>query len=390
MNITKGSWLNKLGFTAGGFIIAILIIDLFSGSSETEPEKYKENFERNYGIYALDLPENIDFAGEKVPMEMDDARERLDRELLVNTYWQSNTLLFFKRANRWFPVIEPILKQNGIPEDFKYLTLVESGLQDVVSPSGATGYWQFMKSASKEYGLAVNSEVDERYHIEKATEAACKYFRKAYDEFNNWTLAAASFNMGVSGLRWHLAKQEVISFYDLNLNSETSRYIFRLLAIKEILENPDQYGFHFRSEHLYQPYRTRVILVDSTVDNLYHFAKANNITYKDLKKLNPWLRSTRLRVAAGKSYEIKVPVTMDNDRQVPVNIFYDEIPVQKIAEPVKKPEPRLVVYEVKKRDRIEDIAKKFDVDPELIIQWNKLENRKIRKGQSLKIYIGDK
>src|SRR5690606_18501972 len=220
----------------------------------------------------LPLPEDLTLAGEEVPFNDPDIYERFDRELHVNTYWQSQTILFFKRVHRYFPIIEPILKEHGIPEDFKYLALIESGLTNVVSPAGATGFWQILESTGKSYGLEINKEIDERYDIEKSTIAAAKYLKEAYEEFGSWTLAAASYNMGIYGVQKQLKRQHATDYYGLTLNAETSRYVFRIIALKEIIENPVKYGFHFREKDLYQTIPTTNIYVDTAIADLGHFA----------------------------------------------------------------------------------------------------------------------
>jgi lytic transglycosylase catalytic len=260
-----------------------------------------------YKVYAIDLPEKLDFAGERVPIEDPDVYERLDREFLVNTYWQSNGLLILKRANKYFPIIEPILKQNNIPDDFKYLAIIESGLTNAVSPSGASGFWQFMKSAAQEYGLEISDQVDERYHIEKATQAACDYLNRAKRSTGSWTMAAAAYNAGMAGMNRQATFQQTNNYYDLWLNTETSRYVFRILAIKEIMKHPKKYGFIFDKKHLYNELPTFSVMVNTPIENLTDFAKSYNITYKDLKIYNPWLRDRRLDNKEGKTYYIKIP-----------------------------------------------------------------------------------
>ncbi|EKY05961.1 transglycosylase SLT domain protein [Capnocytophaga sp. oral taxon 332 str. F0381] len=274
---------------------------------DTEDSPLKESFFNNYKVYAIDLPEKLDFAGERVPIEDPDVYERLDREFLVNTYWQSNGMLYIKRANKYFPIIEPILKRNNIPDDFKYLALIESGLTNAVSPAGASGFWQFMKSAAKEYGLEVGDQVDERYHLEKATQAACDYLNAAKRSTGSWTMAAAAYNAGVAGMNRQANLQETNNYYDLWLNNETSRYVFRILAVKEIMKNPKKYGFIFDKRHLYNELPTYSVMIDSSITNLISFAKQYNITYKDLKIYNPWLRDRKLENKDGKTYYIKIP-----------------------------------------------------------------------------------
>ena len=274
---------------------------------DTEDSPLKESFFNNYKVYAIDLPEKLDFAGERVPIEDPDVYERLDREFLVNTYWQSNGLLYIKRANKYFPIIEPILKRNNIPDDFKYLALIESGLTNAVSPAGASGFWQFMKSAAKEYGLEVGDQVDERYHLEKATQAACDYLNAAKRSTGSWTMAAAAYNAGVAGMNRQANLQETNNYYDLWLNNETSRYVFRILAVKELMKNLKKYGFIFDKRHLYNEQPTYSVMIDSSITNLISFAKQYNITYKDLKIYNPWLRDRKLENKDGKTYYIKIP-----------------------------------------------------------------------------------
>ncbi len=202
-------------------------------------------------VYALHIAKEYTFSGETVVMEDDDLRKRMDKELLVNTYWQSNMMLMIKRSNQYFPLIERILKEEGVPDDFKYLAVIESSLENVISPAGAKGFWQIMRTTGKEMGLEVNSNVDERYHLELSTRVACAYLKKAKKKLGTWTLAAASYNRGISGIKRLLEKQQVENYYDLLLNTETKRYVFRVLAMKEILSNPNQYGFVFDTIDLY-------------------------------------------------------------------------------------------------------------------------------------------
>ena len=272
--------------------------------SITTPEDIKEP----YQIKALKIPEGINFAGELVPIEKADIKERMDRELLVNTYWQSNSLLLIKRAHKYFPIIEPILAENGIPDDFKYLALIESGLLNATSPAGARGFWQLMKGTAKENGLEVNTNVDERYHIEKATEVACKYLNKSFKKFNSWTNSAASYNAGVTGISRRLKAQRVDDYYDLLLGEETSRYVFRIIAVKEIMSNPALYGFNFEKEDLYNLEETKIVKVDTAITDIALFAQNFDTNYKELKIHNPWLRENKLNNKSNKVYEIKIPV----------------------------------------------------------------------------------
>lgn len=311
--------------------VAVIVFNLFtaSTSNQKEDQSFQQRFQDDYSIYALTLPEKIEFANENVPLSLIDVREKLDRELLVNTYWQSQTMLLIKRSNRWFPMIEQILKENEVPEDFKYLVLIESGFTQVVSPAGAVGFWQLMKSAATERGLEVNNDVDERYHIQKSTEAACRYLKSAKEKFGSWTLAAASYNMGMAGLSNQLERQKATNYYDLVLNEETERYVFRILAAKIILSNPNDYGFNFREKDLYHPLDYREVTVDTTVADLANFAFQQNINYKTLKFLNPWLRDNHLPNTSRKVYTIQIPkeplaIQLVNDKEQVANFTGSE------------------------------------------------------------------
>lgn len=270
-----------------------------------------ENFEKklinDYNVYALQVPENLNFAGEAMPLSNPDILERMDRELLVNTYWQSNGLLMFKRAKKYFPIIEPILAKHGVPDDFKYLAVIESGLTNAVSPAGARGVWQIMKTTGRENGLEVNTNVDERYHLEKATEVACKYLIRAKENLGSWTLAAAAYNAGTAGVSRRLKEQNVTDYYDLLLGEETGRYLFRIVALKEILSNPGKYGFNFREKDLYTNIPTYKVEVDTAVTDFSKFAEKFGINYKILKLHNPWLREKHLNNKSRKLYHIDIP-----------------------------------------------------------------------------------
>ena len=296
------------------FVVILALAYLFISftNSKLDDKTYKNEFINKYAVFSIIKPKNVDFAGEKVDINSNNLWERFDKELLKNTYWQSNTMLYIKRANKYFPVIEPILKKNNIPEDFKYLAVIESGLENVTSPSGAKGFWQFLKSTAKEYNLEVNYAVDERYNLEKSTQAACDYLNEAFEKFNSWTLAAAAFNMGMNGLQKALDNQKVENYYDLHLNSETSRYVFRILAVKEILQNPQKYGFVIRKQDMYFTEKYYVVEIDSTVHNLYEFCENYSINYQQLKKYNPWLLTSKLPDESRKKYFLKIPINTSN------------------------------------------------------------------------------
>lgn len=291
-------------------MIGIVLIGAISihAVQDAPTEERMENERMNeYGVYTLPMPENLDFAGESVPVEIPDVYERMDRELLVNTYWHSNTFLLLKRAAKYFPVIEPILKEHGVPDDFKYLAVIESSLTNAVSPAGARGFWQFMEGTAKDYGLEVNDNVDERYNIELATHAAAEYLKDSKERFGSWTLAAAAYNAGNRGIENQLERQNVKDYYDLLLGEETGRYVFRIIAAKEILNHPEQYGFNFREKDLYEYIPVKEVVVDSAVSDFTQFVEPFGINYKILKIHNPWLREKNLENDSGKKYILKIP-----------------------------------------------------------------------------------
>ena len=290
------------------FLILLSFVSIFSARTQEYDVTPIQNYKNILNVFALKLPNNLNFCEEYVPIDSSDIRERLDRELLVNTYWQSNMMLMIKRANKWFPMIEKILNEEGIPDDFKYLAVIESGLQNLRSPRGAKGFWQLMPSTAKEFGLEVNSNVDERYHVEKSTQVACQYLKKAKNKFGNWTLAAAAFNRGIHGIEKELLRQKAKSYYDLLLNQETSRYVFRILAVKIIMSNPNKYGYIFEQSDLYELSPTKIINWDLPIQNIASFAEEQGINYKHLKIFNPWLIQNHLNNKSRKKYQIKIPL----------------------------------------------------------------------------------
>lgn len=294
----KPHLIKKITLIAFAAVIGIFLIQAVS--EERVTEKSTEN-------YIYKFPEMVEFAGEKTPLHINDVKQRFDREMLVNVNWHSNTYLMIKRANAYFPIIEPILKKNGIPDDFKYLSVIESGLTNAKSPAGASGFWQFMPQTAKEYGMEVNANVDERYHLEKATEAACKYIKNSKEKLGSWSLAAAAYNAGLAGVSSKLNEQLVTDYYDLYLVEETSRYVFRILAMKEIMQNPENYGFVVTDDEKYNRMPTKQIEVTSSILSLASFAKEQGSNYKALKLYNPWLRETKLTNTTGKKYLIEIP-----------------------------------------------------------------------------------
>ncbi|SCY65357.1 lytic transglycosylase domain-containing protein [Flavobacterium caeni] len=294
-------WFKKTALTASVVVTSgLLIYGTSPETKKTSPAKPEASFV---------IPDSIDFAGERTPLHIADVKERFERELIVNANLDASTLLIIKRANRAFPIIEPILKKYNVPDDFKYLAVIESGLVNAVSPAGARGVWQFMPETAKEKGMEVSETVDERYHLQKSTEAACRYLLDAKTRFGSWTLAAASYNGGMTGVGKQIDMQKVTDYYDLLLTEETARYVFRILALKEIMKSPDKYGFNVLPADLYQNLPSKIISVDSTIVDLAGFAKTQGINYKILKIHNPWLRDKKLNNPGRKRYEIEIPLS---------------------------------------------------------------------------------
>lgn len=298
-----------LGYFSAGALAAGLLIGGMAFNNINEDEENVEvapDGRLQYKWYVPQAPKVLSFAGEKVPLERWDVKEQLERELLYNYYNQYSTLYVLRLVPRYFPVIEPILKANGIPLDFKYLCIAESALRNQTSSVGAVGFWQFMSGTAPMYGLEVNGEVDERYDVEKATIAACKYFNQAYAKFGSWTAAAASYNMGQGGYNSQSTFQQRTNYYDLQLPEETMRYVFRILTFKLLVSEAEKFGYIVTSSDAYKPVKTRRIEVTTNIPNLAQFAIDNGSNYRMLKQLNPWLRDKKLTVKS-KTYYITLP-----------------------------------------------------------------------------------
>lgn len=350
---------------------------MFSSGEPVSDDAYRNYFNANYKVFGITIPKDINFAGEGVPVDDFTVRESLERELLVNTYWQSQTLLFHKKANRWFPVIEPVLKRNGVPDDFKYVALIESGFSNVVSPQKAAGFWQLIEPTAKNYGLEISEDVDERFNVDKSTEAACKYFKEAYAKYKNWTLVAASYNLGMGGIDKQVDRQQTGSYYDLYLNEETSRYVFRLLAVKEILTRPKTYGYQLRQKDLYPPLQVYTVKVDSSITDLPAFAIKQGCTYKILKYLNPWLITGKLSNPEHKTYVIQFPKKgvklygIDDDVASPGAIDTTSkfvTPAEVKGDSLSHP----FVHVMKEGEKLAQVAAEYKVNEEQLRVWNKL------------------
>ena len=301
---TFSEWLGAIGV----IVLPVAVIFILFGFTPVGSEIHESPHDSGSCVYSLPIvPDSITFCGEHVPVQYIDVFESLQKELIINNYYHSQTFQIILRSGRYFPVIEKVLKEYNLPDDLKYIAAAESSLSNLTSPAGAVGYWQILSVTAKEYGLEVNDEVDERYSIEKSTEFAAKYLQKAYEKYENWAMAVASYNRGMTGIQRQINRQDENIYYDLLLNSETARYVYRMIALKLILSNPQDYGFCIAPEDYYQPYDVKEIKVDSAIPDMSAFADEHHTNYKILKLLNPWLRETSLTNSQRKEYVIKVP-----------------------------------------------------------------------------------
>jgi membrane-bound lytic murein transglycosylase D len=382
--------LKNIFFVGGSVVLLSMTIELLNSSGNINADN--NSFSQSYKIFPVPLPDTMSFAGEKVPMNHFGIRENLEQEMLVNTYWQSQTLLVLKRTHRYFPVIEQILKKNGIPEDFKYLAMAESGFSYKVSGVGASGFWQFMRSTGEAYGLEITKDVDERYNLEKSTEAACRYFKEAYAEFHNWTLVAASYNLGLGGVAKELQRQRQNNYYELELNTETARYVYRILALKALSSSPKQFGYYLKPADMYNQLPVYLMPVDSSITNLADFAISKGINYRVLKMLNPWLLTDKLPDADKRIYAISLPVKnvpfLDLGEYV---TFADSTSlIAKAADTLIKQDGskgKITIHIVKAGENIQSIAKQYNVPVEKLCAWNSItDTLKLKPKDELMIF----
>ena len=375
-----------------GTLLLLVILKLFTYSTNVRTNRFSNEYSDTTKVFPIVLPSDLQFAGEMVPLSDFEVYERMDRELLVNNYWQSNTLLMHKRANRWFPVIEPILKKYGIPNDFKYIPLVETGMMNLISPAGATGFWPFMEPTGLQYGLEINKEVDERYDVEKSTIAACKMFKENYRDLGNWTLVAAAYNMGINGLKGQMDRQKQDNYYDLLLNAETSRYVFRLVAIKEIVSKPRTYGYFFKKSDLYYNIPVSKVKVDSAIANLADFAGQFNISYKTLKIFNPWLRESFLANSRKKVYLVQIPKPSYENaspygKVASVAGIANQSLVKEAITDSTKTQKIELEYIIKDDEDLDFVSKRYNVSIEDLKIWNKLGNLTVNNGQKIILFV---
>lgn len=293
-----------------------LVLALLAACQNQAPQKKNAKKQQQTAsvtpVVFPDLPLSMEFAGTTIDLRDEDLRERLDREVLMTAYYQSAWVGAVKRANRYFPEIERILKEEGIPNDFKYLAIIESNLQQAISPVGAQGFWQFMPATAKLYDLKMSDEIDERLNIEKSTHAACRYLKDAHNTLGDWVMTTASYNRGVGGVIEDMKWQGTEHYFDTYQNSETGRYVFRLLATKLIYENPEAYGFYPDKMELYEPFRVQKVIVEESIPNLAIWANDQGFNIKILRKLNPWLKTTKLTVKGGQKFTLLLPAGSEN------------------------------------------------------------------------------
>ncbi|MDP1800778.1 MAG: lytic transglycosylase domain-containing protein [Bacteroidota bacterium] len=307
------SRLNLTTLTVAFFVVFVTLfvfLKIYILQPSNNSLSYSNN---NQNVLGLNIPLNLDFCGEKIPANSLAIKEDLEREFFSNNYWKSNSAILFSKAQKWFPYIEPILKQQGVPDDFKYVAVIESHLSNIVSPAGAAGFWQLMPASAQNYGLEVNEFVDERLDVEKATRAACQHIKDAYAIFNNWTLSAAAYNLGIGGIQSALKKQNSDNYYDLLLNSETGSFVYRILAYKTLLSNPAHFGIKKKKLIYFAKIPLKTFKVDSSVTNIASLAKHFGCNKTIIKLHNPWLLSEALNNPEKKTYEFKIPKNLKSD-----------------------------------------------------------------------------
>lgn len=376
---------------AGIIVVIVFITEALHSSVSVSNDDTP--FNQAFRVYPVPLPDTMSFCGERVPMNRLGVREGLEQEMLINTYYQSQSLLMLKRVHRYFPVIEDILSKEGIPDDFKYLALAESAFSYKVSPAGAVGFWQMMRPTAEAYGLEINKEIDERYNLVKATQAACKYFKDAYADMHNWTLVAASYNMGMAGLEKELLNEKENNYYDLALNQETARYIFRILALKQFISYPALYGYHLSKKDYYPPVPSYTVTTDSNITSLADYAQAKGISYHALKFLNPWLINSKLLNPLGKTYTITLPFANQPFAELGEYMTYADSSelcasrAQACARPKTDTALHILIHVVTCGETLDSVAKEYNVPVEQLCVWNSIpDTLKLKPKDELMIF----
>ncbi len=385
------------------FCAVYVILKTFIYEPSLNTVSYTDN---NFYVLDLSIPANLEFCGEKIPSNNYEIKDDLKREFFTNSYWKTNSLVFFRKAQKWFPYIEPILASENVPDDFKYLAVIESHLSNASSPAGACGFWQLLPGSARNYGLEVTDEVDERYHVEKATHAACKHIKDAYQVFRNWTLSAAAYNLGIGGIISALKRQKTDNYFDLLLNRETGSFVYRILAYKTLFSSPGHFGIKKKKWSYFPKISYTTFKVDSTIHDLGAFAKHIGTDLNTLKAFNPWLLKNTLTNPTGKTYEIRIPKNKRADYSgyiadlsregvvpplalQPDLVIGNEVIVDSLAvlSATKIPELEGSLYHIlKANESLKDLAELYGVKEEEIRKWNELkEGESPSKGQQLVI-----
>ncbi|MCC6372449.1 MAG: transglycosylase SLT domain-containing protein [Bacteroidia bacterium] len=380
------------------YVAAYVYLRIYIYEPSANKVSYKNN---NFYVFGLNIPAHLDFCGEKIPSNDMGIKKDLEKEFFNDTYWKAHSTILFNRAQRWFPVIEPILKEEGVPNDFKYLAVIESHLSNVTSPAGASGFWQLVPSSAYGYGLEVSSSIDERYNVEKATHAACAHIKDAYAVFKNWTLAAAAYNRGIGGIQNALKTQNTDNYYDLMLNSETGSFVYRLLAFKTLLSSPSHFGIKNRLGKRGQKINFKSFKFDSSITSLSHFAKHIGTTVKTIKAFNPWILGNDILNPAKKKYEIKIPKNSKADYSAYMADLSHELITEEadaasslstaaVTDTSHVPE-KVIYYAVKVDEPLSNLATFFKISVDDLKKWNNLgDNTNAVRGQTLTIYYNKK
>lgn len=381
------------------FFIAFCAIYLFLKTFIYPPTRNEISFtNNNYNILGLNIPSNLSFCGEKIPFNTYEIKINLEQEFFNNAYWKANSSVLFSKAQKWFPYLESILKKEGVPEDFKYVALIESHLSNIVSPAGAAGFWQLIPASAQNYGLEVNNYVDERYHVEKATKAACMHFKEAYSVFKNWTLSAAAYNLGIGGIQAALKKQNANSYYELLLNKETGSFVYRILAYKTLFESPSHFGVKKKKWNYLPLIQFKTYKIDSSITNLTAFAKHIGCNKVTIRFFNPWLLQDILPNPDKKIYEIRIPKNLkydyssyikdligedgvlESDSQAAhqkADTILDDVSVNK----------KTLFHIVKDKDNIRELSEFYEVKEENLRKWNNIKDKQEAViGQTLSVF----
>jgi len=358
--------------------------------------------DNNFYVLDLSIPANLNFCDEKIPQNNYEIKDDLKREFFNSSYWKTNSVGFFKKAQRWFPVIEPILKEEGVPDDFKYLAVIESHLSNSSSPAGAAGFWQLLPGSARNYGLEVNSCVDERYNVEMATHAACRHIKDAYKIFKNWTLSAAAYNLGIGGIISALRRQKTDNYFDLLLNRETGSFVYRILAYKTLFSSPGHFGIKKKKLSHVPKIAFTTFRIDSSITNLETFAKKINCNKALIKSFNPWLLCNLLDNPNKKIYEIKIPKNinldytayiedLDRDKKNSANAkqnITSSAVDSLIVDPNEhfsngQSSDKTLFHTFKESENLKDLAKKYAVTEDQLRQWNEIDEKNPKNGQVL-------